>query len=151
VSTTTPGGVDVFGNPTANVPVSVLNNLGGFNQPDAYVYLPALIQASDHALAGRELKLRVISTPGSFFLLAVGTSIPGFGLPIPPFDGALVIVSNLVPLTGLQFSPTGQDTLFFPLPKQLGGKTFEFQAISITDLVGPGGSFTNTVSVAVLP
>ena len=151
ITTFTPAGVNAFGNPLAAVPLEVVNNLGSHVVPDAYVYEPALLQQSK-AQVGSTFVLRFLGEPQSLLTISLGQST-GTGIPLPPFDGALELSSVLLLLAQSLPSPGGQEFFAFDLPDNpvLVGASVGFQALAVTDLLAPAGSFSNLLSVTILP
>lgn len=151
ITATTPGGTNASGNPLGAVAVEVKNGLGSYSMPAAHVYGPALLRAS-HAQEAQALALRLLSAPGSSSLLLLGAG-QGPALPFPPFDGALELALPVVVLLGPASTDAGQELFVFELPAEpgLAGAVLPLQALSITDLLSPQGSFTNRLAVTVLP
>ena len=147
-----PPGVNVFGNPLGQTSISLSNGLGFAFLPDAYVYQPALVAATP-AQVGQDFVLQFTAPTATFYIIAVGGSIPGVAIPDPVLAGALELVVAPTFLTGLQFAPTGEAQLVFSLPSNPGliGKVVEFQAAAIPSVAPLTGSFTNRLVVVILP
>jgi hypothetical protein len=152
IHVTTPPGAGALGNPLGPVAVTVSTALGTATRDDAFVYTPATVQVGE-ARVGQTLTLALDLPPASLRQLLFGGAIPGFGVPVPPLEGALEIVAPLIQLTPFALSPTGMETLSFPVPGDpaLAGAVVPFQAVALTGLTPVAGSFTNRVDVAIQP
>ena len=144
-------GSDALGNPLASVDVAVSNGLGSHAAADGFVFAPAIV-ATELARLGRDFEIGLRATPGALFVLGAGSSVPGFGIPIPPFGGSLEVVVNLVVLqTGV--SSGDPEELVLPVPDDpaLGGKAIDFQGFVLFDPLAPAGTFTNRLAVTLYP
>jgi len=153
LTTTVPAGISALGNPLAISNISLSNNHGDDDEPGVYNYLPALLQATPHAILGGPLKLRTIGTPGGFYTIVFGGTIPNTGFPVAPYDGQLEILLNVNFLIGFASLPaTGIHTLPLTLPDDpsLSGLSVKFQALAFNDLSLATGSFSNLLTVDLL-
>jgi hypothetical protein len=152
VEVTTPTGYGTAGNPKGPVDVRVTTATGSSTRAAAFAFGPALtLDAS--ALVGGKLDLRLRCAPGSFALLAVGQAAPGISFAIAPFAGALELVAGTQALTGLKPALQGELAYALQVPDDaaVAGIALHFQALALTSLVTPAGSFTNTLKVTLLP
>lgn len=151
ISVTTPAGVDLYGNPLAEVPVAVSHALGGHEAADAYAFLPAISVHGD-VQVGRGFELSLATEPGALYWVAYGRSMPGSAVTIAPFDGALAVLFHLVVFDG-GVSPTGWKKLPLAVPDEpsLAGAPIDLQLLSITDLNTPAGAFSNSITITPRP
>ena len=148
----TPAGLNLHLNPLGLSDVGVSNNHGSATAVDGFHYLPSL-SAVNNAQSGQRLKLRIIGDPSGFYAIGIGISLPGFSVPIFPFEGALELIFVPQDITGLQTLDThGQATKKFKIKKSpsLIGSVMEFQALAINPAL-TGGAFTNLLPLTVLP
>lgn len=152
VSTVTPPGPGDFGNPLGLTAVEVENELGSSTAEKSYIFGPALY-ATDPARLGGTTRVRYVAVEDTFLALGLGGSLPGVAVPIGGIDGALELLSPLILITGLVFSPSGFETFVLPVPDnpQFAGVDVEFQAVSLTALVPLKGSFTNRLAITLVP
>jgi hypothetical protein len=145
-----PVGVGALGNPLGRGDIGVQNQLGSASAADAFTYTPALVTDGPLCI-GQPAPIAFLLPPASFYALAVGGSIPGVGLPVPPLQGSLELLSPVVLITGVKFTVAGEAA--FPAPIQndpgLIGVQFELQALSLTNLNPLGGTFTNRLVVTI--
>jgi hypothetical protein len=140
-------GLSTFtGNPLGRTFVSVLGSNGVGVAPQAFTYFPALTLESP-ALAGANLELGLELGGFGFYVLALGTTIPGFGLPVPGLTGSLELVTNFLPLVEATPTFTGEAQYSVLVPPVLAGITVHFQALIVTDFVPLTGQFTNSLGV----
>lgn len=151
-SVLTPAGVGSFGNPLGAVAVEVATAQGASSAAGAFVYAPALVQPLAAQLGGHA-RIEFVLPPASFYVLAVGGSIPGFALPLPPLAGALEVIDPLLIVVGFQFTGSGQAAFVVPVPAQpqLAGLVFQFQALSLVSIDPLGGAFTNRLDLLIQP
>jgi hypothetical protein len=152
VEVTTPPGYGAAGNPKGPVDVRVTTALGSSARAGAFAFGPALTLDAP-ALVGGALDLRLRCEPGSFALLAVGQAVPGISVAIAPFTGALELVVATQALTGLKPAPQGELAYALQVPEDpaIAGIAIDFQALALSSLATPAGSFTNTLEVTLLP
>ena len=152
VQATTPVGKSALGNPLAGVDVGLTNQLGADERARAFRYLPAL-ELSAPAVVSGTVELALTAQPDGFAVLALGTSVPGFGVPLEHIDGALELVLNIHVLGGLAPVSDGERAYAFPIPDDptLAGAVLELQAAWLGSLSPLAGSFTNRLEVPVLP
>jgi len=146
---TAPAGLNNFGNPLGAVKGGVSSTSGpGLGSP-RFAHFPALVQRNPASVGG-QLGFDLHTAPGALAGVYLGSPIPGIAVPIAPFSGALELVTNLLPLVGFAPVPGGSATYQFPLPPNpnLAGVTLNLQGLA---LVGALGSFTNNLSIAILP
>ncbi|TAJ23481.1 MAG: hypothetical protein EPO68_03050 [Planctomycetota bacterium] len=145
-------GVNAFGNPLGRGDVVVQNAHGGASAVGGFVYTPAVVLDGPVRI-GQAAPLRLALPPASFYALAVGGSIPGFTVPVPPLQGALELINPVILVTGVKFSITGQAAFQPPVAADLGlvGVQLEIQAISLTGLDPLVGTFTNRLVVTIQP
>lgn len=145
-----PAGVGALGNPLGRGDIVVQNQLGSASAADAFTYTPAVVAEGPLCL-GQPAPIAFLLPPASFYALAVGGSIPGVGLPVPPLQGSLELLSPVILVSGLKFTVAGAAT--FPAPIQndpgLIGVQFELQALSLINLDPLGGTFTNRLVVTI--
>lgn len=153
LTTTVPAGVSLLDNPLSISNIAISNNHGDDDEPNAYNYLPALLQATPHAILGGPLKLRTIGVPGGLYTIVFGQTIPGTGFPVAPYSGQLEVLLNVNFLIGFSMLPsTGIHTLPLTLPDDpsLSGLSVNFQALAFDDLSLATGSFSNLLTVDLL-
>ena len=149
-TTSTPGGVTIFGNPLPKAKVQVTNLVDEHSVDNAFLYKPALTQV-DHALVGKPLTLRVYADVGNTLFLVFGQTAPGFGVPIPPFDGsAEVILNPTIFVAGLPML-TDQHVQVINVPNDpaLIGAALSFQSLIFTSFAPFAGAFSNPLTVTV--
>ena len=149
---TTPPGMNLFGNPLAEVDVTPSNLLGSTTTANGFLYTPALVHESPSAVGGR-LEMRLQMQPNDVYFLAMGKAIPGFAVPLAPWDGALEIVLNLQVLQSGIPAPHGTSLFQLDVPDDpnLVGGTLQFQAFVVRDFLTPLGGFSNRLDVTFLP
>jgi hypothetical protein len=147
-----PAGVDQLGNPPAHVAVGASNELGSTDRESAFVYRPALWQATV-ARKGYPMALGLESELGAFYQAWLGGVFPGFGLPLSGWDGSVVVLDGPVAFTGLLPTLGGRAEipLFLPNDPTLSGATFWVQAFVLTNVAPLEGGFTRAVPVTILP
>ncbi|MEM7311074.1 MAG: hypothetical protein AAF682_30670 [Planctomycetota bacterium] len=151
-SSVTPTGLNGFGNPLAEVDVDAFNLLGSMRMNDGYNYFPAL-SLEVPATVGGPLAMRLQTNPGDLYFLALGKSITGFGLAIPPWDGQLELILNVQILQSTVPVPFGVSLFQITIPDDpaLAGGTLEFQAFSVTSFAPAEGRLSNLRSVFLNP
>ena len=151
-STVTPLGVGPLGNPKAAVTVDLANLLGTHSDDTGYAYVPALVEES-LAVVGGTIQLQLLTFPGDSYFLVHGKSVPGVGIPLAPYDGALEVLLNVQVLAS--FAPTAGGTSLFqiniPNDPVLAGGILEFQALSVTDFLSGNAGFSNRREVHLHP
>ncbi len=153
----TPGKVDALGNPPPKAPVQVTTLQGTHAAQTAglqssFLYEPALT-AVDHPRIGRPLHMHVFTEPGDLLILVLGQTIPGFGAPVPPIEGAAEVILNPQFVFVLVPAPTGQYEHIASVPDNpvlVGGSVF-FQILSFTDVPSLDGAFGNALEVTIFP
>jgi len=148
----TPPGLNAQTNPKALVDVRVVNAIGNASVSRGFDYTPSLVE-DVHSRVGGTMDLRFHDDPGGLLALALGKSVPGFSIVLPPWDGAFEIVLNVQLL--LNFVPTPDGTRVFhvnvPEDPNLVGGTLEFQAFSAHDLLAGDGGLSNLLQITFLP
>lgn len=146
---TAPAGVNVYGNPLGAVAVGMTSNLGTDLGAAEFVHHPAVVQRAPMQVAGT-LRLDLIAPAGAIVGVFLGSPIAGVAVPIPPFAGAAEILVNLQAIVGFTPLPTGSASFQFPVPSLpgLAGTVIHLQGLS---LEGAAGSFTNHISIPILP
>lgn len=150
IDVTTPPGVDGLGNSVGLTAIGVENAIGSSEASDAFQYLPAL-ELFGPIQVGKAAELSVRTKPGSLLFLFLGFSVPGFGVPAPPFQGKLAItINSTLILSGFPML-TGALNLAAPLPNNpaLVGLSVDLQALSVTSVNPPAGSFSNVLNVTL--
>ena len=97
--------------------------------------------------------MRLQTNPGDLYFLALGKSITGFGLPIPPWDGQLELILNVQILQSTVPVPFGVSLFQITIPDDpaLAGGTLEFQAFSVTSFAPAEGRLSNLRPVFLNP
>lgn len=146
---TTPAGVNVYGNPLGAVAVGMTSNLGTDLGAAEFVHHPALVQRAPMQVAGT-LRLDVLASSGAVVGVFLGSPVAGVAVPIAPFAGAAEILVNLQAIVGFTPLPLGSASFQFPVPSLpgLAGTVIHLQGLA---LEGAAGSFTNHLSVPILP
>jgi len=147
-----PSGVDAFGNPLGNAAVEVQNAIGSSQLADGFRFLPALYQLSP-AQIGAAFELSLHTQPASVQLLWFGIELGGDPVPTPPYAGAAALYAMPFFVLSGAFSPTGLRKVAFSIPADpsLAGAEIGFQALGITDLVTPTGSYSNPLTLVLQP
>ena len=145
-------GTNVHGNPLGRVDAEVITAAGSGVGSELFIYTPALTEEAAPSV-GQTYLLDLHLPAGSFYQLALGTSVPGVSAPVPPLDGAAEILLGIVQLTGLVPAPANLVTLPLPIPANPGiiGVPIELQAAVLTGLAPLAGTFTNKLATVVTP
>jgi hypothetical protein len=149
---TIPVGTNVHGNPLGLGSVVAQNAFGSALAESAFTYTPAVV-ADGPVRIGCPAPLRVSVPPASFYAIAVGGSIPGFALPLPPLQGSLELIDPILLVSGVKFSVTGQALFQPPVADNMSliGVVFELQALSLTSLAPLAGTFSNRLVISIQP
>ena len=152
LSATSAAGLNEFANPLGRGNVEVTTSAGTGALADGFVYGPALSEEAPPQV-GAPYAVDLHLHPGDFYLLALGASVPGLAVPVPPFAGAAEILLGVKQLVGLTLAPEGMASFGLPVPADasLIGATVEFQALALTSLAPLAGSFTNRLETTIQP
>lgn len=148
IDVTTPPGVDALGNSVGLTSVGVENAIGSSEAGNAFQYLPAL-ELFGPIQVGKAAELSVRTKPSSLLFLFLGFSIPGVGVPAPPFQGQLAVTVNSVAILTAFPMVTGALNLAVPISNNpaLVGLSVDLQALSVTSVSPPAGGFSNVLRI----
>jgi hypothetical protein len=148
-----PVGVDGLANPLAYSSIAVTNAFGSGARERAFRFDPSLATGTVFRI-GSTAELRIETEPFALYQVLLGGIFPDFGVPLPPYDGALVILSPTLSLTPLLVAPeNGRVALPLPIPNDptLVGAELNLQAFTLTGFAPLAGGFTNRLAPAILP
>lgn len=152
-SATSPQGTDPFGNPLAQVDVTVSNLNGTQTRPEAYLYDPAILEL-DFAFVGGTFDWVFYTNPGDgiddLYFVTIKPTLFAGGAAVVPIGGlqgglALNLPTNFFLVNGVFVSPTGVDRLTTPIPNNpafAGGSIF-VQGAYLNSIFPLGGAFSN--------
>jgi len=150
----TPNGESLLDNPITNSPVTVSNLNGSATAEDSYHYIPALLQGSAHARIGRDLTFFVQWEPNGPYTIVFGQNVKATGFPVFPYDGQLEVLLGINFLIFINIANAdGWDSLTIPIPDEpsLIGASVDFQTLAFDDLSLSAGSFSNLLTIDLLP
>ena len=158
----TPPGQNAYGNPLGAVAVTVTNDQGSHTRSDAFAYLPALL-LNQPAHVGGHVDLRFVGPEHSSVSLATG--VGGTAEPWANFDGMWELRPGWYWLRRDLYTAHGDTRIRVEIPDRAKyvGAILDFQACVLVrgnpqsssnagpTLSSPAGTFTNRLTVKVLP